>query len=355
MGQQHRGRGADSNPPNRFEKTHRAPLDIDVAYDPAEAPPVRTLFFPDRSRTVLARNDSPDVPFTFSLNPYRGCEHGCVYCYARPSHEYLGFSAGLDFESRIMVKLDAPELLERELSRPRWEPQMVALSGNTDCYQPAERTLRLTRRCLEVFHRFRNPVGIITKSGMVARDADLLAAMAALDLVRVMVTVTTLDASLARTLEPRTPSPAKRFDAVEALARAGVPVGVHVAPVIPGLTDEEIPAILNEAARRGARTTGFVLLRLPGPVEPLFAEWARRNVPGRAEKIFNRIRDTRGGAMSDARFGSRMSGRGSIASTIRDLFEVAARKAGLDTAWSAPSAEHFRRPGAHQTELFPAD
>jgi DNA repair photolyase len=349
------GRGAGSNPPNRFERTHREPLEIEVEYGPDEAPPVRTLFFPDTSRTLLAKNDSPDVPFTFSLNPYRGCEHGCVYCYARPSHEYLGFSAGLDFESRIMVKLDAPELLERELSRPRWEPQIVALSGNTDCYQPAERSFRLTRRCLEVLHRFRNPAGIITKNSLLLRDLDLLVPMARLGIVEVMITVTTLDADLARTLEPRASSPAKRLEAVEQLSRAGVPVGVHLAPVIPGLTDEEIPAILNEAARRGAGSTGFVLLRLPGAVEPLFKDWVERHLPERAGKILGRIRGTRGGSMSDSRFGTRMRGTGSIASSMHDLFTVSARKAALRTRTEGPTVKHFRRPSGPQTELFASD
>jgi DNA repair photolyase len=345
------GRAASFNTPNRFEKRHLEPIEVDIQYDD-EVPPVPTTFYNDTSRSILAKNDSPDLPFTYSINPYRGCEHGCIYCYARPSHEYLGFSAGLDFETKIIVKMRAPQLLEETLRKKSWEPQMVAFSGNTDCYQPAERKLQLTRKCLEVFLSFRNPVGLITKNALVTRDVDILREMTRHDLVHVMLSVTTLDADLARTMEPRTSSPVNRLKAIESLAKSGVTVGVNVAPIIPGLTDEEIPAILKAAVDRGATSAGYILLRLPGAVEPLFLEWLQRTLPQRAGKIISRIKDTRAGALSDPRFGSRMKGEGEIAETINALFKVNARKYKLDKRWSGLSTAHFRRPGSHQVELF---
>lgn len=346
-----KGRAASFNTPNRFEKTRPEPLDIDIPYN-EEVPPLPTTFFNDTSKSILAKNDSPDLPFTFSINPYRGCEHGCIYCYARPSHEYLGFSAGLDFETKIMVKMNAPELLEAAFRKRSWKPQMVAFSGNTDCYQPVERKLQLTRKCLEVFLKYRNPVGLITKNALVVRDIDILQEMAQLNLIHVMLSITTLDAELARKMEPRTSSPLNRLDAIERLARSGVMVGVNVAPIIPGLTDEEIPAILKAAVDHGAQSAGYVLVRLPGAVESLFLDWVRRTFPDRAGKIINRIKDTRKGAMSDARFGSRMSGEGSIAEVINTLFKVNARKYNLHKRWEGLSTEHFRRNISSQVEMF---
>lgn len=337
-----KGRGAVFNPPNRFEKTRLEPIDIDVPYDD-DAPPVRTTFYLDSSRTILARNDSPDLPFRYSINPYRGCEHGCIYCYARPSHEYLGFSAGLDFESKIMIKMDAAGLLEQALQHKRWEPQMVALSGNTDCYQPVERRLQLTRQCLEVFLRYRNPVGLITKNALVVRDLDLLQEMTKYHLVHVMVSITSLDAELVRRMEPRTSTPEKRLGTIAVLAHHGIPVGVNVAPIIPGLTDEELPAILKAASEHGAQSAGYILLRLPGAVRELFVEWLHRTLPHRTGKVLNRIRDTRRGALSDARFGTRLKGEGETAATIHQLFTLSVQKYGLDTRWSGLSTEHFRR------------
>src|SRR5262245_44200 len=329
-------RGASSNPPNRYEQLHVEP--------DTPAGEVATTYYRDASRSVLAENDSPDVGFRFSLNPYRGCEHGCTYCYARPSHEYLGFSAGVDFESRIMVKEDAPALLRKALSAPRWEPQVVALSGNTDCYQPVERQLRITRRCLEVFVEFRNPVGVVTKSALVARDADLLGELASHQAAHVCCSVTTLDPDLARRMEPRAAQPAKRLDAIAALSAAGVPVTVLIGPVIPGLNDAEIPRILAAAKAAGARSASWVLLRLPKPVDELFTRWLEEKFPDRKERVLHRIQDTRAGRMSDAAFGRRKRGQGEYASQIAALFDAAARKYDLARPLPPPSAAAFRRP-----------
>lgn len=337
------GRGTRLNPANRFERLHveRAPDDDEAA--PA-AEPAPTELYRDASRSILAENDSPDVGFRFSLNPYRGCEHGCVYCYARPSHEYLGFSAGLDFERKLMVKTDAPELLRAALAAPRWQPQVVALSGNTDCYQPVERQLRLTRACLEVFAEHRNPVSVITKSALVVRDADLLAPLAADGAAHVNLTVTTLDLDLARRLEPRAATPERRLQAIATLAAAGVPVNVMVAPVIPGLNDHEIPAILERAAAAGARSASWVLLRLAAPLDQLFGDWLERHYPDRVVRVLGRLRSCRGGALNDPRFGKRMRGEGQYAAQLRDLFTLAARRRGLDRPLPPLRSDGFRVP-----------
>ncbi|MGH7149699.1 MAG: PA0069 family radical SAM protein, partial [Planctomycetota bacterium] len=283
-----RGRGAASNPPSRFVRLAYAE-DPDPQVGPEEegAPLRKTLYFRDDTRSAVARNESPDVGFEASVNPYRGCEHGCAYCYARPTHEYFGLSAGLDFETRIFVKEDAPDLLRKELSSPRWKPQVLSMSGVTDPYQPVERRLGITRRCLEVLAEFRNPVGIVTKSALVTRDLDLLGSLARHRAAAVILSVTTLDRALARDLEPRAASPASRLEAVEAAAKAGVPVGVMVAPVIPGLTDHEIPAILEAAARAGAGFAGYILLRLPGAVAGVFEGWLASRRPNLKEKVLN--------------------------------------------------------------------
>jgi DNA repair photolyase len=343
-----RGRGAASNPANRFEKTSYARLDWDEPEDPS----IHTTFLKDETRSIINYNDSPDVGFNASINPYRGCEHGCIYCFARPNHEYLGFSAGLDFETKILVKEDAPELLRRELASPRWEPQVIAISGVTDAYQPIERRLKLTRRCLEVLVQFRNPVVIITKNELVTRDIDLLAELARFDGVLVFVSVTSLDAELARELEPRASQPARRLLAIESLARAGVPVGTLVAPVIPGLTDHEMPAILSAVAKAGAIAAGYVPLRLPYGVAPLFEEWLTLHRPLQKEKILNRIRDIRGGRLNDPNFRTRMQGAGAYANHISELFEISCRKAGLNSKRPVLSANAFRRPGPQQLGLF---
>jgi DNA repair photolyase len=343
-----RGRGAAENPTNRFEKLAveldpdaDEPGDVCDADDPA---PIATEFLRDASRSIVARNQSPDVGFDASVNPYRGCEHGCTYCYARPTHELLGLSAGLDFETRILVKPDAPALLRRELASPRWRPEVVALSGVTDCYQPVEAKLRLTRGCLEVLAEFRNPAVVVTKNGLVARDADLLAELARHDAASVLVSVTTLDPELRRALEPRASSPERRLAAIRALHDAGVPVGVLVAPIIPGLNDHEIPAILAAAAEAGAGFAGKVVLRLPHAVAPLFEAWLRRHRPERADHVLARIRDVREGRINDPRFGTRMRGTGEYADQIHALFEVAARRAGLAREGPELSTAAFRRP-----------
>jgi DNA repair photolyase len=341
------GRGAFLNPRNRFERTAREPLvlaDAGVSGEPEEEPSPGTLFFRDASRSVIARNDSPDLGFGASLNPYRGCEHGCVYCYARPTHEYLGFSAGLDFESRIMVKEDAPELLRRELSSPKWTPQEIFVSGVTDCYQPVERRLKLTRRCLEVLAEFRNPFGIVTKNFLVTRDADVLARAAAEAGASVALSVTTLDETLSRAMEPRASRPAHRLKAIELLAKAGVPVGVNAAPMVPGLTDHELPAVLKAAADAGARFAGYTVVRLPHGVKDLFERWLQRHFPERRAKVLNRIREVRGGKLYDAEFGSRMRGRGAYAEGMERLFRLAVKKAGLNGGFPAMRTDLFRRP-----------
>jgi DNA repair photolyase len=345
-----RGRGATDNPANRFERLH---VEGVTEWTDPDDPAPRTVFLKDASRTILARNDSPDVGFDVSINPYRGCEHGCIYCYARPTHEYLGFSAGLDFETRIMVKEDAPALLREALRSPRWRPRPIGISGVTDPYQPVERRLRITRRCLEVLAELRNPVAVITKNHLVTRDVDLLAELAGHRAAAVAVSVTTLRPELQRVMEPRTATPARRLDAIRRLAEAGIPVRAMVAPIVPGLTDTEIPAILSAAAAAGATGASYILLRLPHGVKGLFAEWLDAHFPDRRNRVLNRVRDVRGGALNDPRFGSRMRGQGAYADQIRQLFETARRRAGLDGEPVSLSAAAFRRPPpGDQLSLF---
>ncbi len=343
------GRGAAANPPNRFEGIR---YERDPDWTDPEDPAPTTQFLKDPSRSIIAYNDSPDVGFDASVNPYRGCEHGCVYCYARPTHEYLGFSAGLDFETKILVKEDAPELLRRELSSPSWKPQVVAVSGVTDPYQPVERRLMLTRRCLEVFRDFRNPVVTITKNHLVTRDADLLAELARDNASAAFLSVTTLDVGLSRTMEPRASQPPRRLAAIEALSRARVATGVLVAPVIPGLTDHELPAIIQASARAGARFAGYVLLRLPHGVAQLFEQWLTHHAPEKKEKVLRRIREIRGGRLNDPHFVSRMRGRGVFAEQIAAMFSLACRKAGIEDKGPALSAGAFRRPQGAQLSLL---
>jgi DNA repair photolyase len=350
-----RGRGAAYNPPNRFEPMEIVPdgdtLDADIAAD--ELPQPRTQFLRDTTRSILARNDSPDVGFSVSVNPYRGCEHGCIYCYARPFHEYLGFSAGVDFETRILVKADAPALLRRELMKRSYQPETIALSGVTDCYQPVERKLRLTRQCLEVLAEFRNPVAIITKNHLVTRDIDVLQELALHDAAAVNVSITTLNEKVQRVMEPRTSVPARRLAAVAKLAAAGIPVGVMVAPIVPGITDEEVGGILRAARDAGARWAGYIVLRLPHAVAPLFEDWLTHHFPERKDKVLNRVRAMRGGRMYDAKFGERMRGSGEFADQIGALFRAAKRQAGYDDGRFALSTAAFRRPNPHgQLALF---
>lgn len=337
-----KGRGTSANPANRFVPVELTP-DFDHS-EPGEWISPATQVYEDLTKSIIAENDSPDVGFRFSLNPYRGCEHGCIYCYARPTHEYFGLSAGLDFETKIFAKRNAPELLIRELSSAKWKGDGIAFSGVTDCYQPVERKLQLTRRCLEVLAECGNPAFIITKSHLVTRDIDLLSAMAARKTSAVFLSVTTLDDELAARLEPRASRPRKRLEAIEMLSAAGIPVGVMVAPLLPGLTEHELPNILKACADRGAITAAYVALRLPFAVKVLFEAWVKEHYPDRAAKVLNRIREIRGGKLNDPNFGSRMKGEGIFAAQIQSLFRMARKRAGLDRPFPDLTTEHFRRP-----------
>jgi DNA repair photolyase len=326
------GRGASWSPANRFEKLHVDLTDVDfVDVDAAteEQPRCATQYFRDVTKSIITRNNSPDVGFEASLNPYRGCEHGCIYCYARPTHEYLGLSAGLDFESKIMVKINAPELLRAELELPRWQPQTLVMSGVTDPYQPIERKLRITRGCLEVLANFRNPVAIISKSRLVTRDIDILRDLATCNAVAVNISVTSLDPNLQRVLEPRTSSPQARLEAITQLRYAGIPTGVMVAPIIPGLTDHEVPKILDACAKAGAQFAGYTIVRLPWAVAPLFEHWLEEHFPDRKDKVLGRIRDMRGSRLNSSQWHTRMTGEGVFAEQIASLFRVGCRHAGI--------------------------
>lgn len=342
-------RGTLAAPGNRFEALHSVP---DEEYDPSEDPLPQTEFLADDSQSVITYNDSPDLGFNASLNPYRGCEHGCIYCYARPTHEYLGFSQGLDFETKIMVKHGAPELLRRELAARKWKPQTIAMSGVTDCYQPVERRLRLTRRCLEVMAEFRNPVGIVTKNTLVTRDLDILTRLAEHNAAAVFISLTTLDSDLRGVLEPRTSPPKARLSAIRRLSAAGIPVGVMIAPVIPALNDHEVPRLIEAAAEAGARHAAFVPVRLPYQNRELFVNWLAEHFPDRQEKVLNQIRSMRGGKLNSSDFGNRMRGEGRIAEQIQQLFMVACRKAGIANNRLRLSTESFRRGELNQPELF---
>ena len=340
------GRGASWSPANRFEKLHVDLTDLDVVDndpDAEEKPKRATQYFRDGTKTIVARNQSPDVGFEVSINPYRGCEHGCIYCFARPTHEYLGLSAGLDFESRIIVKPNAPRLLEEELSSPKWKPQLLMMSGVTDCYQPVERKLKITRGCLEVLAKFRNPVGILTKNRLVTRDIDILSELAQYKCAVVNLSVTTLDSKLQQILEPRTSAPSARLDAVAQLRAAGIPVGVMVAPIIPGINDYEIPSIVAGCAKAGAQFAGHVLLRLPWAVRPLFEHWLDEHFPDRKAKVLDRLRESRGGKLYDSRWRKRQTGEGIFAEQISNMFEVACRRAGFGERPKLSIAA-FRRP-----------
>jgi len=341
-----RGRGASWSPANRFEKLHVDLTDVDVVdvdLTQEDRPRPVTQYFRDGSRSIITRNNSPDVGFETSVNPYRGCEHGCIYCYARPTHEYLGFSAGLDFESKIIVKMNAAELLRAELGSPRWKPQTLVMSGVTDPYQPIEKKLRITRGCLEVLAKFRNPVAIITKNRLVTRDVDLLRELGSYNAIAVNISVTSLDPKLRRVLEPRTSIPSARLDAVSQLRRAGIPVGVMVAPIIPGLTDHEVPKILEACAEAGAQFAGYTIVRLPWAVAPLFEHWLDEHFPDRKEKVLGRIRHLRGNdRLNNSQWHTRMTGEGVFAEQIASLFEVGCRRAGIGARPKLSTAA-FRR------------
>src|SRR6187402_444956 len=342
-----RGRGAQSNVSGRYEPLAR------VAFDDGwrtldELPPFKTTVTVDSTRKIITRNDSPDIGFDRSINPYRGCEHGCIYCFARPTHAYLGLSPGLDFESKLFAKPDAPALLEKELAAPGYEPRMIAIGTNTDPYQPIEREHKIMRGILEVLDRAGHPVGIVTKSALVTRDIDILARMARRNLVKVALSVTSLDPKLARTMEPRAATPAKRLEAIRLLSEAGVPASVMVAPVIPAINDAEIERILDAAAAAGAKEAGYVLLRLPLEVRDLFREWVMANYPDRYRHVFTLIRDMRGGRDYDSQWVTRMKGTGPMAWMIGRRFEIACVKLGLNKRRSKLTTDHFIRPAGQQ-------
>lgn len=337
-------RGAAGNPPNRFES-----LTVELE-SPLERNP-RTQFLREDSRSIISRNDSPDISFSASLNPYRGCEHGCSYCYARPYHEYLGFSSGIDFETRIIVKENAADLLREQLASDRWTPEVLALSTVTDCYQPVERRLEITRKCLRVLADFRNPVGIITKNHLITRDADILSELAEFSACSAHISITSLDPDLSRRMEPRASMPAHRLDAIAKLTQAGIPVGVVIAPVVPGLTDHEIPAILKAAREAGAVRAAYSIIRLPHAVKDIFSSWLQEHVPGSAEKILERIRDIRGGALHSSKFGERLRGRGFWAGQIGNLFSTCREKEGFAADHFQYNLQEFRRPKAPQLDL----
>lgn len=343
-----RGRGAASNPANKFDRHHH--VEDPSALDEADLRQVQTQFIADTSKSPLSKNNSPDVPFDYSLNPYRGCEHGCIYCYARPSHEFLGYSAGLDFETKIVVKYDIANLLAKTFQKKSWEPKTVMVSGNTDCYQPAERKLKLTRSCLEVFAWYRNPVAMITKNHLVTRDIDLLEELASRNLCSVSISITSLKPEITSVMEPRTSHPLRRLDAIEKLAARGIPVGVMVAPIVPGLTDEELPEIIKAAADRGAKWAHYVMLRLPGAVRELFLEWLEAEFPDRKQRVVNRLRDLRGDSLTDKQFGRRMRGSGKWADIIKQLHRNTVKQLGLNQGRISHSTKHFRRAG--QQDLF---
>ncbi len=351
--QRRRGRGAQSNASGRFEPTARITID-DGWQNLEDLPAFKTTVTVDTSRKIITRNDSPDLSFDRSINPYRGCEHGCIYCFARPTHAYLGLSPGLDFESKLFVKPEAAKLLERELSAPGYVPRTIAIGTNTDPYQPIEREHQVMRRILEVLERFGHPVGIVTKSALVTRDIDILARLASRRLAKVALSVTTLDSTLARVMEPRAATPARRLDALRQLSEAGVPTSVMVAPVIPALNDSEIERILDAAAAIGVKEAGYVLLRLPLEVRDLFREWLMANFPDRYRHVFKLIRDTRDGKDYDSNWGKRQVGSGPIAWMIGRRFEVACEKLGFNKTRTKLSVSHFEPPerGPQQLKLF---
>jgi DNA repair photolyase len=348
-----RGRGAQSNASGRYEPLARVAFD-DGWQSLEDLPPFSTSVSVDASRKVITRNESPDIGFDRSINPYRGCEHGCIYCFARPTHAYLGLSPGLDFESKLFVKPDAPALLERELSAPNYTPRTIAIGTNTDPYQPIERRYEIMRQILEVLERAGHPVGIVTKSALVLRDIEILARMAKRNLVKVAISVTTLDPKLARVMEPRAPTPARRIEALRQLSAAGVPTAVMVAPIVPAINDAEIERILDAAAAVGVSGAGYVMLRLPLEVRDLFREWLMANYPDRYRHVFKLVREMRGGKDYDSTWGQRMKGSGPYAWMIGRRFEVACEKLGLNEEKVKLTTEHFRppRPSAVQLDLF---
>lgn len=344
-----KGRGTSDNPVNRFEGNY---IDYDVDEETGEKPSPKTRLIKDTTKSVITYNKSEDIGFNASINPYRGCEHGCIYCYARPYHEYLGYSSGLDFESKIVVKHDAPDLLRKELSKRSWKPQVIAMSGVTDIYQPVERKLELTRGCLEVLSDFRNPVGLITKNHLITRDIDLLSKLNDYHCVNVTISVTTMDNELTGVMEPRTSRPNRRIETIQKLADAGIPVGVNVAPIIPGLTDHECVDILEKAATAGAIYAGYTIIRLPYKVKDLFSEWLGQHYPGRKKKVLRKILNIRDGKLNNTEWGKRMRGEGDLAKQISDLFKVHTKRLGLNEQSRILSTDHFIRRTGSQLNIF---
>lgn len=345
------GRGAQLNPHNRFEKIQLQHFDEFEQEETLAPRKIPTTYFQDDTRTILSENSSPDIPFRYSLNPYRGCLHGCAYCYARPTHEYLGFSAGVDFESKIMVKRKAPELLRARLRSKSWQPEPIIMSGATDCYQPIEKELQITRGCIQVASEYNQPINVVTKNALVTRDLDILASMAEKQLARVAISITSLDQSLTRTLEPRTSSPQARLNTIRQLSDAGVDVTVMIAPLIPGLNDDETAQILEASKDHGAKFSSYVLLRLPLTVAPLFMDWLSRNRPMQKDKIESLIQQTRSGKLNQTEFAKRMRGTGKLADLIKQSFAVFSKRAGLARQPPPLRVDLFHRPPTAPTQL----
>lgn len=348
MCQKIKGRGTAKNPANRFEKIDFIPFEEEIGS--ADKP--KTTFYKDKTKKIITYNNSPDIPFEASINPYRGCEHGCIYCYARPNHEYLGLSAGLDFETKIFVKEDAPLLLRKELSTKKWIPKPIAISGVTDCYQPCEKNFKITRECLKVLAELKNPAGIVTKNYLVTRDIDVLKELSEFNGVCVAISITTLDPELARKMEPRASQPSYRLKAIKKLSENGIPVMVLIAPVIPGLTDHEIPKIIEESVNAGARRAGYVMLRLPYGVKELFSDWIDNHYPNRKNKIIHRIESVRDGKLNSPTFFNRMKGDGIFAGQVKKMFNLACKRKGISGSNFHFDCSKFRRPVENQLEMF---
>jgi len=350
-----KGRGAQSNPKNRFEKLYLEELEEDYEYfDDNEGglKKIETIFYKDDSKSVISKNDSYDLDFNYSFNPYRGCEHGCVYCYARPTHEYLGFSSGTDFETKIIIKENAAYLLENEFNKKSYKPEVIMFSGNTDCYQPVERKLQITRRALKICLDYRNPVSIVTKNSLIERDIDILKELARLNLVSVLMSITTLDKKITGSMEPRTSTPERRLKTIKKLSENKIPSGVNLAPIIPGLNDEEIPVILKEVASHGGILARHSMIRLPYSVKEIFIEWIKNEFPERSSKILNKIREIHGGKLNENEFGKRFTGEGKLAGTINNLFEIACNKYHLNEERTRLNVNSFRRIKNNQFEIF---
>ena len=344
-----KNRGATFNPQNRFVNNNYELLEIELEEN--EIKKNQTQFFVDKTKSLLSKNDSPDIPYQYSLNPYRGCEHGCIYCYARPTHEYLGFSSGIDFETKIMVKLDASNLLEKEFQNKNWIPQLIVFSGNTDCYQPIERKLKITRECLKIFLKYKNPVSIITKNALIKRDIDILKELASMNLVSVFVSLTSLKNDLINKMEVRTSRPQERLEVIQLLAKENINVGINIAPIIPSLNDEEIPSILKAASEYGAKFASYVILRLPYSVKDIFENWLNEEFPERSAKIINKILEMKEGKLNNPNFFERFQTKGKYIEVIKLLFRMNCQKYGLNKENFFLRTDLFERD-SYQLKLF---